>query len=135
MSSSSAKLKTFRQSVTKSKKKVVSCAIMTVDTYSEWKVDSLKRLHATYEAEGRTFKDSFRSDLKVWAASLPDKKNMKNIMQFLAFVKKEVGDVGASAMDFTSPFDQKATFERSRKYVASQLGIEEGALEIVNLSV
>jgi len=46
-------------------------------------------------------------------------------MQFVSFIKKEVEDVGAAAMDTTLPFDQMEILKGSERYFKKQLDIED----------
>lgn len=79
-----------------------------------------------YKAAGNTFPKSFKGDLKKWASSnIEDKKLMKNVMQFVSFIKKEAEDVGEMAMDVKLPFDQMAVLESSESYIKAQLNLEE----------
>ena len=50
---------------------------------------------------------------------------VKNIMQFVSFMKREVDKVGEMGMDIKCPFDQLAILNESIAYIQSQLGIEE----------
>ncbi len=123
-------LKNFRQQVSKAKKKPSKAAILVVDKYPDWKVEALEWMH---ENKALMKEKTFMKSLKDWAGTLPDKKNMKNVMQFVAFVKKEVEEVGESAMEMVLPFDQKALFETCLVYIQSQLSLTE-ELVIYNLS-
>ena len=72
------------------------------------------------------FSETFKDDMKAYASSLPDKKNMKNVMQFASFVKKEVEEVGSRwPMELQVPFDQKQILSESLTYIQKQLNLEK----------
>jgi hypothetical protein len=71
------------------------------------------------------FPADFMKQLKVWCKDLPDKKLIKNAMQFASFTKREVEDVGPVAMETALPFDQKAILEESVAYLKSQLYLKD----------
>ena len=52
-------------------------------------------------------------------------------MQFVSFRKREVDDVGITALDIRLPFDQRAILEESLQYIQSQLNIE--SINIIKL--
>ncbi|GMI13865.1 hypothetical protein TrLO_g9093 [Triparma laevis f. longispina] len=124
-------LKVFRQQVGKAKKKPLGGKILVVDVYPDWKQGALDWM---VENKGK-IDDSkaFMGDLKKWAGSLEDKKNTKNLMQFVSFVRKEYLDVGDASLEKECPFDQSACFESSLAYITSQLGFTS-PVEVVNLS-
>ena len=71
-------------------------------------------------------------ELKTWANdNVTDKQLMKKTMQFASFVKKEVEEVGAVAMDTELSFDQEETIMGSFNYMKTQLNVEE--LSIIKL--
>jgi len=124
-------LRTFRQQVGKAKKKPTAGKILVVDVYPEWKQAALDWM---VENKGK-IDDSkaFMGDLKKWAGTLEDKKNTKNLMQFVSFVRKEYLDVGDVALEKECPFDQAACFNSSLAYITSQLGFGS-TVEVVNLT-
>ena len=123
-------LKNFRQVVTKSKKKISSIFVMVADKYPEWKNDALDWM----QANKGNIEDSkvFMGDLKKWAGSLPDKKNTKNVMQFVSFVRKEYMEGEKDALDKVMHYDQKELFASSITYLQSQLGVQD--ISVVNLT-
>jgi leucyl-tRNA synthetase len=123
-------MKSWRQAITKAKVKPTDAVILVADEYPSWKNDALKWMHA--QASGGKFPETFMADLKTWASSLPDKKMVSNVMQFVSFVKKEVEEVGLSAMDFTMPYDQSSILRDSMAYIKLGLNVEK--LEIVNIN-
>jgi len=117
-------LKNARQMVGKSKVKPTEGAFVVKSTYNEWRVETLEWMEAQYH-DG-AFGESFKDDMKAWASSLPDKKNMKNVMQFASFVKKEVDEVGDRwPMEVQVPFDQKQILVESLSYIQKQLNLEK----------
>src|SRR5688500_13450490 len=80
------------------------------------------------------FPATFMNDLKTYASeTIDDKKMTKLCMQFASFVKKEVEEVGAAAMDVQLPIDQKTVLYECVKYIQVQLDISE--IDIINLDV
>ena len=70
--------------------------------------------------------------MKAYAMSLEDKKNMKNVMQFASFVKKEVEEVGDRwPMEIEVPFDQKQILSESLQYIQKQLNLEKFSVMLV----
>jgi len=125
-------LRQFRLTVQKSKKKVTKATIMVVDKYPDWKVDAL-----VWMQENIVLIDDskqFMGELKKWTGKLSDKKIVKNVMQFVSFVRKEYMDIGAVAMDQTVPFDQGELFGGSMlKYISSQLNLNEENITICDI--
>jgi leucyl-tRNA synthetase len=77
-----------------------------------------------YNQESGSFGESFMKDLKDWStAAVSDKKMVKFTMQFVSFRKKEVEDVGITALDIRLPFDQTAILLESLSYIQSQLNV------------
>lgn len=123
-------LKQFRTQVGKAKKGWEKASIVYTDEYPQWKVDVLTWMKTQYNGE---FANTFMKDLKGWTGkNLTDKKMIKFAMQFASFRKKEVEDVGESAMDIKLPFDEKELFGVSIAYMKSQLNLPD--LDIVKLS-
>mmetsp|Transcript_17844 Transcript_17844/g.37088 ORF Transcript_17844/g.37088 Transcript_17844/m.37088 type:complete len:1082 (+) Transcript_17844:13-3258(+) len=124
-------LRQFRLTVQKSKKKVKKAVIMVVDSYPQWKVEALVWMNENIAS----IDDSkvFMGDLKKWTSKLEDKKNVKNVMQFVSFVRKEYMEIGAVAMEQTVPFDQLALFQGFTKYISSQLNLAEEDISIVDI--
>ena len=120
-------LKKFRATAGKAKKGWKEATILLTDTYPQWKVDVLNWMQGQYdEAAAGGFSADFMKSLKQWTTSaFDDKKLIKFVMQFASFIKKEVGDVGKSAMDTILPFDQKEILENSVAYIKSQLSLTE----------
>lgn len=122
-------LKQFRTQVGKAKKGWEKASIVVADEYPQWKVDILMWMQSQYDGE---FAATFMKDLKGWTGqNLTDKKMIKFAMQFASFRKKEVEDVGESALDIKLPFDESDLFAVSIAYMKSQLNLPE--LEIVKL--
>lgn len=115
-------LKNFRAQCGKAKKGWKDVSILVTDSYPEWKLNTLKWLQEKYD-------DGFPADLmkqlKSWTKNLPDKKLIKLTMQFASFTKKEVEDVGPTAMDLVLPFDQKSVLMGSEGYIKAQLNLNE----------
>ena len=109
-------LKNFRQHAGKAKKGWTKSTILVTDSYPEWKVNVLLMMQEKYD---NGFPADFMKQLKVWCKDLPDKKLIKNTMQFASFTKREVEDVGPVAMETSLPFDQKAILEQSTAYLKS----------------
>jgi len=115
-------LKNFRQHAGKAKKGWTKSTILVTDSYPEWKVNVLLMMQEKYD---NGFPADFMKQLKVWCKDLPDKKLIKNTMQFASFTKREVEDVGPVAMETSLPFDQKAILEQSTAYLKCQLNFKE----------
>lgn len=123
-------LKHFRAQAGKAKKGWKTASILLSDVYPQWKINTLIWLQEHYN--GGSFADSFMEDLKDWSgAAIADKKMIKLTMQFASFRKKEVDDVGETALDIRLPFDQKAIMTESLSYIKSQLNLAE--LDIIKL--
>ena len=126
-------LKNFRTIVGKAKKGWTTASILLSDSYPEWQQNVLVWMQSQYE-EPTGFAKTFMKDLKDWSGSnIDDKKMIKNTMQFASFIKKEVEDVGAMAMDLQMPFDQKQTMVDSENYIKSQLNLD--SVDIISLGV
>ena len=126
-------LKAFRTLAGKAKKGWTAASILISDDYPQWKIDALLWLQQQCDKETGTFPETIMSDLKEWTAStIKDKKLIKFTMQFVSFRKREVDDVGITALDIRLPFDQKAILEESLQYIQSQLNIE--SIDIIKLS-
>jgi leucyl-tRNA synthetase len=118
-------LKKFRSQVGKAKKAIAQASILVADTYPQWKVDILLWMQEQYNEETNSFAATFMKDLKGWTGqNISDKKLIKFAMQFAAFMKSEVAEVGRVALDVHLPFDQQAVLEGSMKYIKSQLVLE-----------
>lgn len=116
-------LKNFRASAGKAKKGWKTATILVAEDYPQWKTDALIWMQSKYN-DG--FPDTFMADLKDWSTtSVADKKQVKSVMQFVSFMKKEVEDVGEMGMDIKCPFDQLSILKESKAYIQSQLGLEE----------
>jgi leucyl-tRNA synthetase len=123
-------LKSFRTLTGKAKKGWQKASILISDNYPQWKIDALLWLQQQY-VDG-VFNDTLMNDLKEWStSSISDKKLVKFTMQFVSFRKKEVDDVGITALDIRLPFDQKAILLESLQYIQSQLNIE--SIDIMKL--
>ena len=94
------------------------------DSFPDWKVRVLEWMKYQY-SESDGFPSIFMKDLKQWSSSSEDKKNMKNVMQFASFTKKEVEDVGSIAMDTQLPFDQSTVLENIIDYIKKQTNLDE----------
>lgn len=124
-------LKSFRTLTGKAKKGWQKVSILISDVYPQWKIDALVWMQEQYTESG-TFGESFMKDLKEWSTTaVSDKKMVKLTMQFVSFRKKEVEDVGITALDIRLPFDQKAILSESLNYIQSQLSLE--SIDIVKL--
>lgn len=132
-------LKNFRNAVGKAKKGWKSATILVAQDYPEWKVNALLWMQSQYDKSTGSFPATFMKDLKVWStANANDKKQIKLIMQFVSFQKREVDDVGETGMDVKCPFDQLAILSESIAYIKSQLSLEEvgiGKVEDPELAV
>ena len=124
-------LKQFRAQVDKAKKRTTTAKILVTDSYPDWKKTTLLWMHDQYDKEAGSFKATFMKDLKTWASS-KDKKMIKNTMQFASWMKREVEEVGDTAMDIKMPYDQKQIMIESERYLMSQLKMEK--IEVHNLS-
>jgi leucyl-tRNA synthetase len=126
-------LKSFRTLAGKAKKGWQQVSILISDDYPQWKIDALVWMQEQYNKDGSSgFGESFMKDLKDWTtASVTDKKMVKFTMQFVSFRKKEVEDVGITALDIRLPFDQSEIFSESLNYIQSQLSLE--SIDIVKL--
>lgn len=117
-------MKIFRGQAGKAKKGWKEATILICDSYPDWKVSTLKWLQAQHD--GTAFPASFMQDLKSWTSeTVTDKKLIKFTMQFASFIKKEIDEVGAVAMDTELPFDQKAILESSEAYIKAQLNLAD----------
>jgi len=124
-------LKNFRTQVGKAKKGFSSVKVIVTDSYPQWKVDTLLWMNEKYK-ENDAFTSDFMASLKAWTTTnVSDKKQIKFTMQFASFMKREVDDVGTTAMDVKIPFDQKAILVGSKAYLESQLKLKD--LEFINL--
>jgi leucyl-tRNA synthetase len=124
-------LKKFRQQVGKAKKGYTTVSVCVTNCYAQWKVDVLKHLQSQY-SEGIGFPDTLMKDMKKWSAeNAPDKKMIKDVMQFASFMKDEANDVGAIALDLELPFDQCAILEDTIPYLKAQLDLPN--LDVVDL--
>ena len=124
-------LKKMRAQLGKAKKAPSKVTIVVSDNYPQWKIDTLVWMQEQYSTE-TGFKDSFMKDLKGWTGqNISDKKMIKFVMQFAAFMKNEATEVGAVALDTTLPFDQKEILEGSKAFILSQLDQKE--IDIVKL--
>merc|ERR1712038_647433 len=115
-------LKFFRAQMGKAKKGWNQASVLVIDSYPEWKVNTLKFMQELYD-DG--FPPDFMKQLKSWASGLPDKKLIKFTMQFASFTKKEVEDVGPVAMETSLPFDQCKTVQGAITYIKGQLGLKD----------
>ena len=123
-------LKSFRTLTGKAKKGWQQVSILISDVYPQWKIDALVWMQEQYS--NGSFEESFMKDLKDWAtASVSDKKMVKLTMQFVSFRKKEVEDVGITALDIRLPFDQREILSESLNYIQSQLSLD--SIDIVKL--
>jgi len=119
-------LKSFRNSAGKAKKGWKEATILVADDYPQWKVDALLWMQSQYDAASGSFVPTFMKDLKTWSATnVTDKKQIKFVMQFVSFMKREVEDCGESGMDTKCPFDQMGILKESISYIKSQLNLEE----------
>ncbi|KAL7523485.1 hypothetical protein ACHAXR_000196 [Thalassiosira sp. AJA248-18] len=72
-------------------------------------------------------------DLKGWTATnASDKKQIKLIMQFMSFRKREVEDVGETGMNTKCPFDQLAVLNEGLAYIKSQRNVEDVGIGLVD---
>jgi len=118
-------LKNARQTVSKAKQKPTEGAFVVTKEYSDWRIATLQWMEGRY-SDDTGFSETFKDDMKAYASSLPDKKNMKNVMQFASFVKKEVEEVGSRwPMELQVPFDQKQILSESLTYIQKQLNLEK----------
>ena len=128
-----ATLKKTRSQVGKAKKAFAKASVVVADSYPQWKVDTLTWMQDQYdESITGSFPATFMKDLKAWAgANVSDKKQMKFTMQFAAFMKNEVAEVGKVALDVQLPFDQASILNESLQYLKSQLNLEN--LDVVKV--
>eukprot|EP00934_Nitzschia_sp_Nitz4_P001058 Nitzschia sp. Nitz4//scaffold163_size50693//21835//25226//NITZ4_006989-RA/size50693-snap-gene-0.64-mRNA-1//-1//CDS//3329538034//1058//frame0 len=119
-------LKKFRSQAGKAKKGWQKSSIVVADSYPQWKVDTLVWMQGQYDEATKSMSASFMGDLKKWAGqNVSDKKMIKLVMQFAAFMKNEVAEVGKGALDTQLSFDQKAILAGSMKYLLAQLDLKE----------
>jgi len=119
-------LKKFRSQLGKAKKPPSALSIVVADSYPQWKVDALLWMQQQYSEATKSFPDTFMKDLKTWTGeNLSDKKMMKFTMQFVAFMKNEVAEVGSVALDVQLPFDQASVLEGCMEYVKAQLEFKD----------
>ena len=124
-------LKKFRQQVGKAKKGYTTVSVCVTNRYAEWKVNVLKHLQSQY-TEGSGFPATLMKDMKKWSAeNAPDKKMIKDVMQFASFMRDEANDVGAIALDLELPFDQCAILEDTLLYLKAQLDLPN--LDVLDL--
>lgn len=117
-------IKQFRTQAGKAKKGWTKATILISDVYPQWKIDSLLWMQSQYNHDTKSFTLTFMKDLKDWSTdTITDKKMIKLIMQFISFRKKEVEDVGETAMDIQLPFDQYNIFNNSLQYIQAQINI------------
>ena len=132
-------MKNFRTSAGKAKKGWKEATIVVAENYPQWKVDALLWMQSKYDKASSSFLNTFMKDLKEWSTtSVSDKKQVKFIMQFVSFMKKEVEDVGEMAMDIKCAFDQLAIFNESNAYIKAQLNLDKvgvGNVDDVELAV
>lgn len=121
-------LKSFRTQCSKAKKGWQEVSVLVCDSFPEWKLNTLIWMQSKYD---NGFSADFMNELKAWSSDLPDKKLIKFTMQFASFTKKEVEDVGPTAMDLVLPFDQGAIFEECKNYMKSQLNLDD--FDVINL--
>jgi leucyl-tRNA synthetase len=123
-------LRYFRTQSAKAKD-VGKTSILITDSYPQWKVDVLTWMQQQHNPESG-FSATFMKDLKVWSdTNVSDKKMLKATMQFASFVKKEVEEVGAVAMETQLPFDQKSILVDCSTYIKAQLNVSD--LDVINL--
>lgn len=121
-----AGLKKFRSQLGKAKKPPAKVSIVVADSYPQFKVDALLWMQQQYSEETKSFPDTFMKDLKTWAGeNVSDKKLVKFTMQFVAFMKNEVAEVGPVALDVQLPFDQAAVLEGCMDYLKAQLDLKD----------
>jgi len=118
-------LKNFRTTAGKAKKGWKTATLLVADDYPQWKIDALHWMQSTYDKASGSFPTTFMKDLKVWSAANGEKKQIKLIMQFVSFMKREVDDVGEMGMDIKCPFDQFAILNESLAYIKAQLYLDE----------
>jgi leucyl-tRNA synthetase len=125
-------LRYFRAQAGKAKK-MDKVSILITDSYPQWKVDVLTWMQQQYNPDtAGGFPPTFMKDLKDWSdKNVADKKMLKGTMQFASFVKREVDEVGAVAMETQLPFDQKEILADCAPYIRAQLGVP--GLDLVNL--
>jgi leucyl-tRNA synthetase len=124
-------LKTFRAQAGKAKKGAEKATILVTDSYPDFKVKALLWMQEKYDPDAG-FPTTFMKDLKDWTGeTVSDKKLIKVVMQFVSFVKKEVEDVGAAAMETSLPFDQMEILKGSEKYMKTQLNLTD--LNFINV--
>jgi leucyl-tRNA synthetase len=118
-------LKNFRALVGKAKKGAEKSTILVTDSYPSFKVTALLWMQEKYDADAG-FPATFMKDLKDWTGeTISDKKLIKVVMQFVSFMKKEVEDVGAAAMETSLPFDQMEILKGSEQYIKTQLNLKD----------
>ena len=118
-------LKNFRTTAGKAKKGWKTATLLVADDYPQWKIDALHWMQSTYDKASGSFPTTFMKDLKVWSAANGEKKQIKLIMQFVSFMKREVDDVGEMGMDIRMNFDQFAILSESLAYIKAQLYLDE----------
>jgi leucyl-tRNA synthetase len=117
-------IRQFRTQAGKAKKGWKTISILISDVYPQWKIDTLLYMQQQYNNESKSFPATFLADLKDWSSThITDKKLIKAVMQFASFRKKEVEDVGATAMDIQFPFDQAAIITECLSYIQVQTNV------------
>lgn len=117
-------IRQFRTQAGKAKKDWKTISILVSDVYPQWKIDTLLWMQQQYNATAKIFSETFMKDLKDWSGkAVTDKKLIKLVMQFASFRKKEVEDVGETAMDIQLPFDQCAIITECLPYIKAQINI------------
>jgi len=127
-------LEQFRSQAGKAKKGWKVATILITESFPQWKVDTLEWMQTQYLGRKEdAFPKDFMKQLKAWTSiqNIKDKKLIKFTMQFASFTKKEVEEVGETAMETTLPFDQKSILVECLNYILSQLNLTE--LDIVSL--
>jgi len=116
-------VKNFRaQSLKQASPKKPNTKILVTDSYPTWKINTLHFMHEQFNNETNTFPSDFMKQLKTWTNSnITDKKMIKFTMQFASWMKREVEEVGAMAMDINMPYNQYDILKNNLKYISAQI--------------
>lgn len=92
------------------------------ETYLDWQITALRCLRTIYD------EDKSLSDMKKIAKILNSnftKKELNNVMSFVAMKRQEFEKDGISVLEESVPFNEYETLVQYSSHIASRLGIEE----------
>lgn len=100
-----------------------AATIYVADAYPSWQATALRIMNETYAANDNKVPDKWVKTLVPQIKALPEIKANKRLnkaaMQFVGFIAKEVGVVGAQAMETKLPFDEQAFLTANVEFVKS----------------